>query len=151
MSRSHFILLLAPFIFVASAAHAMFIGNYASWKKLSPEMQEIYLIGVMDTWTRTSARGEPPWMKIARIGVTHCVKEQDIGSAALAEFVNSHYRDHTADWRVPPAAVLKHLITGTCSADINAERKTAGLPVWERKPPQVSRDSEKISHNSGAE
>lgn len=142
MNRMSFRSVLLSTVLVASSANAMFVGNYDAWKKFSPQAQEVYLIGVMDAWTRTAARGEPAWVKIERTGINKCVKEQGIGSVELAELVNSHYKKHSADWRVPPAVVLKDVVVATCLADINGERKKAGLPPWERKPEQISSDSE---------
>lgn len=118
----------------------MFVGNYATWKKVPPAVQEGYLIGVMDGWTRTSAPGEPSWMSIQRTGINRCMREQEINSYQLTELVGSHYKNHTADWRLTPAAVLKHVIMGTCLADVNSEREKAGLAPWERKSGQISRD-----------
>lgn len=140
MIPPHIKLALILSIFPLSASHAMFVGNYATWKKVPPTVQEGYLIGVMDGWTRTSAPGEPSWMSIQRTGINKCMREQEISSYQLIELVNSHYKTHTADWRLPPASVLKYVIMGTCLADVNSEREKAGLAPWERKSGQISRD-----------
>ncbi|KAB1086511.1 hypothetical protein F4V91_08770 [Neorhizobium galegae] len=135
--------LLAVFVSLAvpTGADAMFVANYASWKKMPPALQEGYLIGVMDGWTRTSTRGEQPWMKAQRTGINKCMREQEISSAMLVNLVNSHYSAHTADWRVPPAIVVKDVIMGTCLADVNSEREKAGYSAWERQPTQISKDN----------
>ena len=127
--------LLAPI-----SANAQYVSNYARWKELPPLMQEAYIIGVLDGWTRTSAAGEPAWMKPERTGVNKCLREQEISSTMLVQLVNSHYETYSADWRLPPAPVAKDVVVGTCLADINSEREKAGLPPWERKPGQISRD-----------
>ncbi|WP_143147457.1 hypothetical protein [Rhizobium tibeticum] len=128
-------------VFVPSAAHAIFVTNYASWKKFQPAMQEAYLVGVMDGWTRTSTPGEPPWMKAQRTGINKCLKEQEINSTMLVDLVDSHYRTYTADWRLSPALVVKDVVMRTCLADVNSEREKAGFSPWERKAGQISRDN----------
>lgn len=128
-------------VLAPSASHAAYLTNYAGWKKISPADQEAYLVGVMDGWTRTSSRGEPPWMQAERTGINKCIREQEISGSMLADLVNSHYKTITADWRVLPAVVLQHVIVSTCLADVNSEREKAGLPAWERKPAQISPDN----------
>nr|CAD6597696.1 hypothetical protein RTCK_00509 [Rhizobium sp. TCK] len=123
-----------------SAAEAMFVGNYATWNKLPSATQEAYLAGVMDSWTRTTAPGEPSWMKVQRTGINKCLREQEIHSGALVDLVNSHYKTHTPDWRLSPAVVVKDVVMGACLADVNSEREKAGLPPWERKTGQISQD-----------
>jgi hypothetical protein len=122
------------------ASHASYISNYAEWKKLPPLMQEAYLIGVMDGWTRTFDRGEPAWMQLERTGVNKCLREQEMTSKVLVTLVNTHYETYTADWRVPPASIVKHVVMGPCLADVNGEREKAGLAPWERQPSQYSRE-----------
>lgn len=132
----------ATFSFVgASTAHANFIGNYASWKKVEQPLQEAYLIGVMDSWTRTSTQGEPAWFQVQRIGLNKCMREQRIDSGMLRDLVDTHYKTYPADWRLSPAAVLKDSMVEACLADVNSERAKAGLSAWERKPGQISADN----------
>lgn len=128
-------------VLLPSAAHARYVSNYAAWEKMPPELQEVYLIGVMDSWTRTSAPGEPSWMRVQRTGLNKCVREQKISSTSLVKLVNTHYESYAADWRISPASVLKDVLMGACLADVNEEREKAGLSPWERKSGQISRDN----------
>lgn len=134
-------LALIASILPLSTAHALFVGNYGAWNKIPPATQAAYLIGVMDGWTRTSAPGEPSWMKIQRTGINKCLREQKIHSGMLVDLVNSHYKAHTADWRLPPALVVKDVVMAVCLADVNSEREKAGLAAWERKAGQISKDN----------
>ncbi len=140
MSKSISRVALISSILIPFAASAGYISNYSRWKEISVIEQAAYLAGVMDHWTRTSTPGEQPWLKPQRTGVNKCLREQGIGTDMLVELVNSHYKAHPADWRIPPAAVVTHLVTGACLADVNSEREKAGYAPWERKPSQISVD-----------
>lgn len=128
-------------LLAASGAHAMFVSNYAAWKQLTPEMQSAYLAGAMDSWTRTSTRGEPDWVKAQRTGINECIRTQQIDTGALIELVNNHYTAYPADWRLHPASVLKDMVMDTCLADVNKERAKIGYEPWERKSGQISKDN----------
>ncbi|CAN7436185.1 hypothetical protein [Neorhizobium sp. LjRoot104] len=123
---------------VSTAANANYLQNYSAWKEIPPIEQAAYLAGVMDGWSRTSTPGEPPWMAPQRTGINKCVREQKVDGKMLVELVNEHYRTTTADWRVPPASILKHTIMGLCLEDVNSEREKAGYRPWDRKPAQIS-------------
>lgn len=123
---------------VPTAASANYLQNYAAWKEVPLIEQAAYLAGVMDGWSRTSTPGEPPWMASQRTGINKCVREQKINSTMLVDLVNEHYRTTTADWRVPPALIVKHALMGLCLADVNGELAKAGYAPWERKPSQIS-------------
>ncbi|WP_426232135.1 hypothetical protein [Pararhizobium sp. DWP3-4] len=141
MIRPFFKLALILSVIAPSLAHAMFVANYASWKKGPPEVQQAYLVGVIDDWAGTSTPGEPPWMKAQRTGVIKCIRERGISATMLVDLVNTHYKNYTADWRVPPAIVVKDVLMATCLADVNIEREKAGFSPWERKNAQISRDN----------
>lgn len=138
MIRSLTKLALLLSVMLPSNATAGFLTNYARWKEISPSEQGAYLAGVMDHWSRTSTPGEAPWRQAQRTGINKCVREQQIDTGMLVDLVNTHYETYTADWRFPPAAVIVHVMSGTCLEDVNSEREKAGFPKWDRKPAQLS-------------
>ena len=141
MTSRMFLPAILATVMAASSANAMFVSNYAKWKQLAPETQSAYLAGAMDSWTRTSARGEPAWFEPQRTGINACIRTQEIHAGMLVELVNGHYKAYPADWRLPPASVLQDVVMGTCLADVNKERAKIGLAPWERKTGQISKDN----------
>lgn len=127
--------------FIPCAAFAGYVQNFSDWKQAPPELQGSYLQGVLDGWLQGSDRGESSWITARRKGLNKCLSEQKIDHTMLIESVNSHYKAHNADWRLPPSVVLKDVVQGICLADINSERAAIGLDPWERKPAQISKDS----------
>ena len=128
-------------VLTASQAHAVFVDNYSDWKAIPIEGQTAYLVGVVDDWLQTKEKAEPDWIVLRRKALRKCLFDQKITAPLLLELVSKHYENFSADWRVPPAPILRHVLPGMCLADINRERQAQGLVPWDRQPPQLSEDA----------
>lgn len=127
-------------VLLPTSANAMFVTNYGKWKEMPVDIQVGFVMGVMDAWTRTSTKGDADSLRLQRIGINDCMKAQKITSGMLVEQVDAHYKAYQADWRMPPASVLKHVVMDICLANVNTLRKEAGLQPWERAAKQISKD-----------
>ncbi|OCJ05245.1 hypothetical protein A6U87_14650 [Rhizobium sp. AC44/96] len=117
-------------IFIASAAHAGFLSNYASWEKQDRYGQYMYVQGLFDAQDSNGAVGEESWVTARRQGLSTCFIEQSLTAPLLADAVTKHYQANVGDWVLPPSVVFQEVAGRVCLSYINTERAKANLAAW---------------------
>ena len=109
----------------APARAAGFVNDRAGWKALSPDARNAYIQGLNDSLNFAFV-DDTMVNALAKAGRTRCLMERKINAAALAEGIDSYYRqDQYA--ALPPAALYILRMQEVCRFYINQKRAEFGL------------------------
>ena len=101
-----------------------FAAKYGDWAPLAPSSKAAYAAGAFDSLTLS---GDSQDSNADLRGIAICARADGLTPAILAQMVDARYVAHAEEWSFGPASVLAGALLDACKAQVNTERRKAGL------------------------